>query len=118
MGPGAEAGTTVRRNGSCNAPVTETGAIMHKFLRCVSVLASLFFLPATHAEDWPSHLIRATIPFGAGSATDVVPRLVFDRLAVELGQPIVIENRAGAGGTLGSAAVAKAEPDGYTILAN
>jgi tripartite-type tricarboxylate transporter receptor subunit TctC len=48
----------------------------------------------------------------------VVPRLVFDRLAVELGQPIVIENRAGAGGTLGTAVVAKADPDGYSILAH
>jgi tripartite-type tricarboxylate transporter receptor subunit TctC len=47
-----------------------------------------------------------------------VPRLVFDRLAVELGEPIVIENRAGAGGTLGTAMVAKADPDGYSILAN
>jgi tripartite-type tricarboxylate transporter receptor subunit TctC len=48
----------------------------------------------------------------------VVPRLVFDRLAIELGQPIVIENRAGAGGTLGTAVVAKADPDGYSILAH
>jgi tripartite-type tricarboxylate transporter receptor subunit TctC len=63
-------------------------------------------------------LIKATIPFGAGSATDVVPRLVFERLAVELGQPIVVENRAGAGGTLGTAAVVKADADGYSILAH
>ncbi|HEY4835710.1 MAG TPA: tripartite tricarboxylate transporter substrate binding protein [Bradyrhizobium sp.] len=71
-----------------------------------------------HAENWPSRLIKAVIPFGAGSATDVVPRLVFDRLAAELGQPIVIENRPGAGGALGTAQVAKAEPDGYSILAH
>ena len=63
-------------------------------------------------------MIKATIPFGAGSAADVVPRLLFDRLAVELGQPIVIENRAGAGGTVGSGLVAKADPDGYSILSN
>jgi tripartite-type tricarboxylate transporter receptor subunit TctC len=68
--------------------------------------------------SWPSKLIKATIPFGAGSATDVVPRLVFERLAVELGQPIVVENRAGAGGTLGTAAVVKADADGYSILAH
>jgi tripartite-type tricarboxylate transporter receptor subunit TctC len=79
----------------------------------------VFFLAVTvHAENWPSRLIKAVIPFGAGSATDVVPRLVFDRLAVELGQTIVIENRPGAGGTLGTAQVAKAEPDGYSILAH
>jgi tripartite-type tricarboxylate transporter receptor subunit TctC len=73
---------------------------------------------APQAKAWPSRLIKATIPFGAGSATDVVPRLVFDRLAVELGQSIVIENRAGAGGTLGTATVVKADPDGYSILAH
>ena len=91
---------------------------MHKFFRCVSVLASLFVAPATHAQDWPSHLIRATIPFGAGSATDVVPRVVFDRLSAELGQSIVVENRPGAGGTLGTALVVKAAPDGYSVLAH
>jgi tripartite-type tricarboxylate transporter receptor subunit TctC len=80
--------------------------------------ACLFAATTAHAENWPSRLIKATIPFGAGSATDVVPRLVFDRLAAELGQPIVIENRAGAGGTLATALVAKAEPDGYSILAH
>ena len=92
--------------------------LMNKSLRVVCALASLFVATAARAENWPSHLIKATIPFGAGSATDVVPRLVFDRLAAELGQPIVIENRAGAGGTLGTAMVAKADPDGYSILAH
>src|SRR4051812_36769990 len=92
--------------------------LMNKSLRVVCVLTSLFSAPAGWAESWPSHLIKATIPFGAGSATDVVPRLVFDRLAVELGQPIVIENRVGAGGTLGTGQVAKADPDGYSVLAH
>jgi tripartite-type tricarboxylate transporter receptor subunit TctC len=89
-----------------------------KFFAAMFVLANSFpGLPA-HAETWPSRLIRATIPFGAGSATDVVPRLVFDRLAAELGQPIVVENRPGAGGTLGTAMVVKADPDGYSVLAH
>jgi tripartite-type tricarboxylate transporter receptor subunit TctC len=82
------------------------------------ILLCLFAANSARAEDWPTHLIKATIPFGAGSAADVVPRLVFDRLAAELGQPIVIVNRVGAGGTLGSALVAKAVPDGYSVLAN
>jgi tripartite-type tricarboxylate transporter receptor subunit TctC len=93
-------------------------SIPFKFIPLLCVLCSLVVVSAVHAENWPARLIKATIPFGAGSAADVVPRLVFDRLAVELGQPIVIENRAGAGGTLGSAVVAKADPDGYSILAN
>ena len=84
-----------------------------------SFILAMMVLPfAAQAESWPSRPIKAVIPFGAGSAADVVPRLVFDRLSAELGQPIVIENRAGAGGTLGTAAVAKADPDGYTILAH
>jgi tripartite-type tricarboxylate transporter receptor subunit TctC len=91
---------------------------MSKLLRSFVFTAVMLAAIPAYAEDWPTHLIKATIPFGAGSATDVVPRLVFDRLAAELGQPIVIENRAGAGGTLGTALVAKASPDGYAILAH
>jgi tripartite-type tricarboxylate transporter receptor subunit TctC len=70
------------------------------------------------AEDWPTRPIKAYIPFSAGSATDVIPRAVFDRLSAVLGETIVVENRGGAGGTLGVGAVVKADPDGYTILAN
>ena len=89
---------------------------MRKSLALVCFVSSLIVASTARADDWPSHLIRATIPFGAGSATDVVPRVVFDGLAAELGQPIVVENRVGAGGTVGTAMVAKAEPDGYSIL--
>jgi tripartite-type tricarboxylate transporter receptor subunit TctC len=67
---------------------------------------------------WPTRLIKATIPFGPGSATDVVPRIFFERLGPELGQTIVVENRVGGGGSIGTNAVAKAEPDGYSILAH
>jgi tripartite-type tricarboxylate transporter receptor subunit TctC len=71
-----------------------------------------------HAETWPSKPIRAIVPFAAGSTTDIVPRVVFDQLSTQLGQSIVVENRAGAGGTIGSAFVATSEPDGYTLLAH
>jgi tripartite-type tricarboxylate transporter receptor subunit TctC len=91
---------------------------MSRVIRWVCVLAMVLMPPMAQAETWPSRVIKVVIPFGAGSAADVVPRLVFDRLAAELGQPIVIENRAGAGGTLGTSAVAKADADGYTILAH
>src|ERR1700748_1934486 len=73
---------------------------------------------AAFAQDWPARPIRVIIPFGAGSATDIVPRIVFDRLSPQIGQPSVVENRGGAGGTIGSGAVAKADPDGYTLLAH
>jgi tripartite-type tricarboxylate transporter receptor subunit TctC len=68
------------------------------------------------AQAWPTRNIRAMIPFSAGSTIDIVGRLVLDPLASQLGQTIVVENRGGAGGTIGTALVAKAEPDGYTIL--
>ena len=90
---------------------------MYSYVRAFCVLAGLLAVTAAQAENWPSRLIKATIPFGAGSAADVVPRLVFERMSADLGQPIVIENRAGGGGTVGSAMVAKADPDGYSILA-
>jgi tripartite-type tricarboxylate transporter receptor subunit TctC len=84
--------------------------------KLVCVLAGVVAIGAAQAQTWPARLIKATIPFGAGSATDVVPRVVFDRLAAELGQSIVVENRPGAGGTVGTALVARAEPDGYSVL--
>src|SRR6202045_1471379 len=91
---------------------------MFQSIRWLFVVPAFFLAVTVHSENWPSRLIKAVIPFGAGSATDVVPRLVFDRLAAERGKPIVIENRPGAGGALGTAQVAKAEPDGYSILAH
>jgi tripartite-type tricarboxylate transporter receptor subunit TctC len=91
---------------------------MRQSVHAIIIVTSLLAATAARAETWPSRPVKAMIPFGAGSAADVVPRLLFDRLSVELGQPIVIENRAGAGGTLGSGLVAKADPDGYTILSN
>ena len=57
-------------------------------------------------------------PLAAGSTTDIIPRVVFEQLSARLGQSIVVENRVGAGGAVGSAFVAKADPDGYTILAH
>src|SRR3954469_7731299 len=97
--------------------MAELEQLMKRVYR-VLVIALMLLPLAAQAESWPSRPIRAVIPFGAGSAADVLPRLVFDRLAIELGQPIVVENRVGAGGTIGTSAVAKADPDGYTILAH
>jgi len=68
------------------------------------------------AQSWPTRPLRAIVPFAAGSSTDIIPRIVFEQLSQQLGQTIVVENRTGAGGTIGAAFVAKAEPDGYTIL--
>ena len=67
---------------------------------------------------WPARSIRAIVPFSAGSTIDILGRIVLDPLSKQLGQTIVVENRGGAGGSIGTAAVAKADPDGYTILIN
>jgi tripartite-type tricarboxylate transporter receptor subunit TctC len=70
------------------------------------------------AQSWPTKPIRLIVPLTPGSASDVMARIIADQLAAQLGQPIVVENRPGAGNTIGMSAVAKAEPDGYTILVN
>jgi len=90
-----------------------------RFTRCLAfAIVSVGFAAAASAQSYPDKPIRAFIPFGAGSATDVIPRALFDALGAELGQTIIVENRGGAGGTLGVGAVVRADPDGYTILAN
>ena len=81
-----------------------------------SALAAASLPGAALAQAWPSRPIRVMVPFAAGSSLDIVGRLVMDPLSTQLGQPIVIENRGGAGGTIGSALVAKAEADGYYLL--
>jgi tripartite-type tricarboxylate transporter receptor subunit TctC len=73
-------------------------------------------LDAAAAQTYPSRPIRLVMPFGAGSASDSIARIVADRLAARLGQRILVENKAGAGGNVGTAEVAKAEPDGYTLV--
>jgi tripartite-type tricarboxylate transporter receptor subunit TctC len=83
-----------------------------------TVLATATALaPAAHAQDkWPSQRITLVVPFGAGTVTDAVARIIADQFQTALGQPVVVENRAGAGGMLGAGSVAKADPDGYTFL--
>jgi hypothetical protein len=70
------------------------------------------------ADTWPAKPLRAIVPVAAGSTTDIIPRVVFEQLSTQLGRNIIVENRAGAGGTVGTAFVGHAEPDGYTILAH
>jgi tripartite-type tricarboxylate transporter receptor subunit TctC len=72
----------------------------------------------THAQAWPARPVHAIVAAGAGSTIDIIPRIVFEQLSTQLGQPIVVENRAGAGGTIAEQFVANSEPDGYTVLVN
>lgn len=88
---------------------------MKRFL--LSALATTTLLAgAAHAQDYPNKLITVIVPFAAGGPTDTVARLVGQSMSKSLGQQVIIENVGGAGGTLGAARVAKAAPDGYTVL--
>jgi tripartite-type tricarboxylate transporter receptor subunit TctC len=91
-----------------------------RIIRAISgvLAAAAFALPVSpaSAQAWPTHKILAISPIGAGNAVDTIARVIFDPMAKDLGQPIVIENRPGGGGLIGFNDVAKAEPDGYTVL--
>jgi len=91
------------------------------FMRILLIAVTLAFAasasaqPATDAKSWPSRAIHMIVPFPAGSSPDLIARVLSEKLAPALGQPVVVENRPGAGGNLGTALVARAAPDGYTI---
>jgi tripartite-type tricarboxylate transporter receptor subunit TctC len=81
-----------------------------------ALFAATLTTTAVSAQTYPDKPIRVIVPFSAGSSTDIVARLVMEQLSRQLGEPIVVENRGGAGGVIGIRSVAKAEPDGYTLL--
>lgn len=80
------------------------------------VVAGVAALVPAFAEDFPSHPIKIVSPYPPGGTTDILARLIAPKLQSVLGQPVIVENRAGASGNIGTAAVAKAKPDGYTLL--
>ncbi len=93
---------------------------LYPFGRRVMVAAPFAALatPALAQAPWPSRPIRIVVPFPAGGGTDAVARALAERLTPRLGQPVVVENRAGSGGAIGSEAVARAPADGHTLLMN
>jgi tripartite-type tricarboxylate transporter receptor subunit TctC len=84
--------------------------------KTIVLLSCLLGAVAAQAQDWPAKPVHFVVPYPPGGGTDVIARIVQSRLAEALGQQIVIENRGGAGGALGTEAAAKAAPDGYTFL--
>jgi len=84
------------------------------------IFASLLIISASilsaHAQTWPSRTVTIVVPFAAGGGTDGIARLIADKLKDRLGQPVVVENRAGGASAIGTAMVAQAKPDGYTLL--
>jgi tripartite-type tricarboxylate transporter receptor subunit TctC len=87
-------------------------------IKTTAWLAAALFLasPAAHAQTYPSRQITLIIPFAVGGSNDIVGRVIGKKLAEAWGQPVVVENRSGAGGIIGSSVVAAAPPDGYTLL--
>ena len=82
----------------------------------LALAAMLAVLPQADAQDYPSRPVKIIVPFPAGGTADVMPRVIGEWLSRKWGQPVVVENRTGAAGNIGAEAVAKAEPDGYTLL--
>jgi tripartite-type tricarboxylate transporter receptor subunit TctC len=86
------------------------------FCRALFICLALVAAPSAHADDYPTRTIKLIVPTGAGGITDILARLVGKHISEQFGQPVIIDNRTGAGGTIGTRAVAQAEPDGYTLL--
>jgi tripartite-type tricarboxylate transporter receptor subunit TctC len=91
----------------------EQRLMMRRFLLALALLAAAG--PAAAESSWPARPVRLVVPFPAGSATDIVSRIVGQKLGMRLGQQFIIDNRSGASGAIGADAVARAAPDGYTL---
>jgi len=91
---------------------------MRRLTLALTVVLTALAASSALAQNYPNRPIRLIVPFAAGGAVDVLARLIGAKLSDQLNQPVIIENRPGAGGTLGADAVAKSPPDGYTILQN
>ena len=90
---------------------------MHRLLAVLTATICVTTLPnLALAQAYPSKPIKMIVPFPAGGTTDIVARIVAQRMSESMGQPVVVDNRGGAGGAIGADLVAKAAPDGYTIL--
>jgi tripartite-type tricarboxylate transporter receptor subunit TctC len=89
----------------------------NRFMRGAGLALTMMFAVApAAAETYPSRPITVIVPFAGGSASDVVTRIVLERMSASMGQPIIVDNRPGAGGNIGTAMAAKAAPDGYTLV--
>jgi tripartite-type tricarboxylate transporter receptor subunit TctC len=85
-------------------------------MRLVMGVVAALFAASVSAQPWPNRPLKMIVPYPAGGATDILGRLISERLGPMIGQPVIVENRAGASGNIGFDAVAKAPPDGYTLL--
>jgi tripartite-type tricarboxylate transporter receptor subunit TctC len=89
---------------------------MQSIIRTITAAALCALATVAHGQAWPSKPIKWVVPFAPGGTTDILARTVGEKIAISLGQPVIIENKPGAGGGLGAEFTAKAAPDGYTIM--
>src|SRR5262249_11048452 len=113
---GAQEDDGVRRWNACSWAVVAAIAATVSVWTMVGPLTAQTSPPQTSAKLWPTKRVQVIVPVAPGSATDLVPRMVFEQVAANVGQTIIIENRPGGGGAIGVSAAAKADPDGHTIL--
>jgi tripartite-type tricarboxylate transporter receptor subunit TctC len=90
--------------------------VKHLLTAVVLILAPLYAAAAAFAQTYPTRSIQVIVPFAGGSASDVITRVLLERMGASQGQRFIVDNRPGAGGNIGTAAAAKAEPDGYTLV--
>ena len=87
-------------------------------MRCFALVLACVLSFAARAQEWPAKPVRIIVPFPAGGSADLMPRILGEKLSEKWGQPVVVENRAGAAGNIGAEYVYRAEPDGYTLLSS
>ena len=104
----------VRGSAAVAAIATVVSGLM--VIAAVPLLAQTAQGQTSSPQPWPTKRVQIVVPFSPGSATDLLPRTVFERVSAKVGHPIIIENRPGGGGAIGVSSVAKADPDGHTIL--
>ncbi len=100
----------------CNRAAHLKASMKTTLRLALGITAACFFVMTSHAEDWPTKPVRIIVPFAPGGITDILARFLAKGIAEDSGQPVIVENRPGAGGNIGSALVAKSAPDGATLL--
>src|SRR5437868_5588468 len=114
--PGCCSGMPAMSDHAVRAPGPATVPTRRRALRTLAALGIATLALPGRAQSWPSRPIRMIVPFPAGSSPDLIARILSEKLSTVLGQAVVVENRPGAGGNIGTGMVAKAAPDGYTLL--